>query len=751
MALFQFSEIDNPALQGIGLRDFIDGSTTIVEEASKRIYLSSTGRRIELDLADTEQFGPRSLCTKLTFYVLDPQTGEDVVYAVATEFPPGLIPGPGLYQLLTRDTVNGSSGKDFLESYGDAFSSSQGDALYGFGGDDTLVTDDNKTLLDGGTGNDKFFLSTPTQTFLTNTFAIDGGEGFDTLHIAYGGSIAFEAMENTPAIAGIERIEFGQYIVSSTLVRFTSAQIAALPADLQIDTAREAFTKFDIARTPGESVNIDLSGWAFTGWDPQQVPMRQVFTYNLAENSPLDDRVKGSIFLDFIRAHGGNDLIDGYAGNDILLGDQGRDTVYGGAGDDRIVVNDGDAEAGEIIDGGEGNDILQAEGDLRGVTIRGIERVQATSGATVQFGNTLRSDVAFDVNGIATLIRVHLDNGQPLDASGWTTVNWVSGSQLEIVGSAGADRIIAPKIAVSVLGGEGLDTVSLDRSFRTSSVVLDLSDATDEHVLSDGTVLKSIERFELTGGTARDILAGGAFGDTLAGGGGRDMLDGGGGADLLDGGAGDDILDGGLGNDTFVVSGNDAILDSGGLDTVLVAGSFSLAALAQIENLSVQSASSTAAIGLSGNALANVINGNAGVNTLQGQAGNDTLNGLAGNDTVLGGAGKDILSGGAGKDTFTFNSSLNKSTNVDTITDFRATDDTIRLDDAVFKGVKRGALAKSAFVLGQKAADAQDRVIYDKKAGALYYDPDGTGSAKQLLFAKLANKAALSHLDFAIV
>lgn len=229
------------------------------------------------------------------------------------------------------------------------------------------------------------------------------------------------------------------------------------------------------------------------------------------------------------------------------------------------------------------------------------------------------------------------------------------------------------------------------------------------------------------------------------------MLDGGAGDDVLDGGTGADFLDGGLGNDTYVVSGADVIVDAGGYDTLLVAGSLSLATVPQIEKLGVWAGSSTNSLSLTGNALANTLTGNAGANVLSGGDGRDVLQGLAGNDLLKGGPGNDTLRGGAGRDSFGFDTKPSGSANVDFLADFRAMDDTIRLDDAVFKGLKRGALAKVAFVLGKKAADAQDRIVYDKAAGVLYYDADGIGVAKQILIAKLPKKTGLSHLDFIVI
>ena len=120
------------------------------------------------------------------------------------------------------------------------------------------------------------------------------------------------------------------------------------------------------------------------------------------------------------------------------------------------------------------------------------------------------------------------------------------------------------------------------------------------------------------------------------------------------------------------------------------------------------------------------------IDTVVGAAGNDALSGEAGNDSLSGGAGNDILAGGAGQDVFVFDATFaktnaaNKKYNFDTIADFSAADDTIQLSKKIFtKIAKTGVLAKAAFVTGDKAHNSSDRIIYNAKNGALFYDATG--------------------------
>ena len=62
-----------------------------------------------------------------------------------------------------------------------------------------------------------------------------------------------------------------------------------------------------------------------------------------------------------------------------------------------------------------------------------------------------------------------------------------------------------------------------------------------------------------------------------------------------------------------------------------------------------------------------------------------------------------------------------------------------------------GGVGADMFTTGTKAKDAEDRIVYDKKTGAVYYDKDGTGSAAQVEIATLSNKANLKYDDFFVV
>jgi len=243
----------------------------------------------------------------------------------------------------------------------------------------------------------------------------------------------------------------------------------------------------------------------------------------------------------------------------------------------------------------------------------------------------------------------------------------------------------------------------------------------------------NLENLTLTGTAAINGI-GNTLGNTLTGNSGNN---------ILNGGAGNDTMLGGLGNDTYLVnSAGDVVTEEvgQGADTVKSVISYTLGA-----NLEYLALVGTLAINGTGNILNNNLQGNSAANTLNGGGGNDILNGNLGNDS---------LTGGAGKDTFVFNGTLDAATNNDTITDFIAINDTIRLDHSVFTSLTTtGTLAADNFRSSTTgtAADANDFILYNRSTGALLYDADGSGTGGAIQFATLTTHPIITAADFFVV
>ncbi|MBJ6125471.1 calcium-binding protein [Microvirga splendida] len=287
----------------------------------------------------------------------------------------------------------------------------------------------------------------------------------------------------------------------------------------------------------------------------------------------------------------------------------------------------------------------------------------------------------------------------------------------QIEGGAGADVIA---------GGDGFDTVSF--AHAAAGVVASMAGGTGGDAAGD--VYSSIEH-----------LLGSHHADTFYGNGVA-------------------VLQGSGGNDIYYVSGGDQVVETagGGYDKVVVTGtSYRLDAAAEVEELLFAGVSSRKSYSLTGSSAANTMKGSVGKDTLKGLDGKDKLYGGSGDDKLYGGSGNDLLSGSKGKDSFLFDTKLGTSTtdrkvNFDTITDFSTKDDTIRLENKIFAKLKKtGTLKKDFFATGTKAIDKNDYIVYNKKAGVLSYDADGSGRGKAIEFAQVKKGLALSHLDIFVM
>jgi Ca2+-binding RTX toxin-like protein len=173
-----------------------------------------------------------------------------------------------------------------------------------------------------------------------------------------------------------------------------------------------------------------------------------------------------------------------------------------------------------------------------------------------------------------------------------------------------------------------------------------------------------------------------------------------------------------------------------------------------------------------GGNLADIFNGFAGNDTLNGREGNDRLAGDTGNDTILGAGGNDVLSGdagadkviggagidtivgGANNDIFVFNAGASAA-NRDVIQDFTnaaGNNDTFQLENAVMPALgAAGALKSAAFFAGAAAHDADDRIIYNRSTGNVFYDSNGNLAGGSVIIATLTTKPLLTAADFQVI
>ncbi len=135
-------------------------------------------------------------------------------------------------------------------------------------------------------------------------------------------------------------------------------------------------------------------------------------------------------------------------------------------------------------------------------------------------------------------------------------------------------------------------------------------------------------------------------------------------------------------------------------------------------------------------------------------SGNDTFKNAGGHaGPVHGGDGNDTLIAGPHTDKFVFDATLNAVTNVDRVKHFDPGTDKLILDQTFFAALSGpGNLASAEFHKGAHAHDLDDRIIYNKHTGALYYDQDGNGVGfAQVEFAKLDKGLNLHASDFVVI
>jgi hypothetical protein len=427
-----------------------------------------------------------------------------------------------------------------------------------------------------------------------------------------------------------------------------------------------------------------------------------------------NDRIIGSDKANTLHGNGGLDFLAGLGGNDKVYGDDGTDTLYGD-GIPSIPSGVGMGDGAVTKAAGAGNSGFATALDI-------TNDFALTANANIENATT---DPHVTISGTGDGTRDYYQLTLAAGATITLDIDGMSGGGNSNVRIYGADTSSYRSTFNdgSVLDGAGGSSTSLDSFGRYTTVTagtyyIRVSQFTSAGVLPNGTTYTlQVSVSDQVGGIGASA--------------GNDTLDGGGGADTMFGGAG---------NDTYIVDNTGDVISEvsgGGNDTVRSSVNYTLSG--QIENMVLTGSDAVNGIG---NSLANSMTGNGAANT---------INGMAGNDKIYGGLGTDILTGGSGKDIFVFDSKLGAN-NIDTINGFSVKDDTIWLDNDIFKGFsKTGDLSSTAFYVGSKAHDSTDHIIYDASSGGLLYDGDGSGKHAAIEFALLGKGLDITAADFHVI
>lgn len=501
------------------------------------------------------------------------------------------------------------------------------------------------------------------------------------------------------------------------------------------------------------SSTINIASGAFTSCNSMTNNIAIAYTCSIenAVGGSAADIIYGNLLANSLYGGAGNDSLFGYAGNDRLYGGAGNDAIDGGEGVDYVYFDaawsamliaydaatmtfsfSSTVAGADKVTGVEyfvdSNNVIRAASELGAGTpppvYSGVASIAAST-ASILEGSSGSKVYEFVVTLSAASASTASVQWALSLSSGSTAASAAdfTGAQSGTLTFAAGQT--SAKIQVFVAGDttfENNETFSVVLSNPSSGMTLGTALASGVIANDDGQTINGTNR--------ANVLSGSELGDFIYGFGGGDTIYGNGGADYIDGGAGADIMYGGLGDDTYVVeSSNDRVFESVGQGTDTVRTNLANYTLgAEVENLVY---TGTSAFVGTGNALANQIVGAAGA------------------DRLNGGAGSDVLTGGAGRDTFDFSNVLNAS-NVDTITDFNAVDDTIRLKASVFTGLGSAGttLSAAAFAVGAATTTAQ-KIIYDQGSGSLFYDADGSGAGAAIKFAVLTSPTGtITNADF---
>ena len=711
--------------------------------------------------------------------------------------------------LAGNDTLNGGLGNDtMIGGDGD-------DILLGGGGSDTLYGDGGNDILWGSWLYGDSQLSDPQFRALldadkaNSVDGLYGGLGND-LYI-------FDKFSNTPLIyentnEGTDTIlgDLTSYTIGNNVENYINDLYLSYPDPDALPVSITGNNLDNIITTsPGGWPDPDEFN---ESWDLLLADAAFLSTFLSSNFSTLepDDSIQARFYgmagNDTLVSNFGDDLLDGGTGNDILMSGGGNDTLTGGLGNDTLNGGDGndlfivaltaDHTATETINGGNGtsDEIRFTSTTASTLTlssnVTNVENITIGTGTAATAVTT--ATTALNINAANLTYGAHITGN-----NGNNILTGTLGYNDTLIGGLGNDTYVinnAGDVVTEALGA-GTDLIQSTISFTASDHIENLTLTGTSNINATGNSLNNT----LTGNTGNNTLNGGAGNDIMVGGAGNDtyivdsatdvvtegsnagadtiqttltafsiaslanienlsfagignatltgntlnnVLTGLAGNDTLDGGSGNDNMVGGLGNDTYIVDNtSDVITEASSEGTDTIQSSVTFTASAHVENLTL---TGSAAINGAGNTLDNNITGNSGINNLSGGDGNDLL---------FGGLGNDTLTGGAGADTFVFNTKLNARSNLDTITDFSHSDDTIQLSKSVMSALgATGTLSANDFKFSTQTLDTSDRIIYNQTSGALFYDGDGSGRSAAVQIALLNSlPTGIDNTDFVIV
>jgi len=444
----------------------------------------------------------------------------------------------------------------------------------------TVATDTVTASLRTDSGADTLTVNLVPTANASNDFGNVSGANFETISIN-----ASRSSTNTTSTAAL---------LDLTNTSGTTSVVVSGGTTLATVVSSTALASFDAsANSAGVNATLTASAVALTATGTPAAD-------TIASGSGSDS-ISGGDGNDSILGGAGADTINGGGGDDTLDGGAGADSISGGAGSDSLVTSAG----ADTLDGGDGADTLTissaAYTNLSGLTLTGIETLNANSNAFTATVSQFQGITTFTNASAITFT----DAGTITGKSGVTshtlangvntiTLQGTSAANHSVLGGTSADTINLSSTFLTlndtITGGTGVDTVNVTGNTQSAATtwidaISEVETITFANTTSnvsitpvDGVVASgatvTIDTTAMTSGVltfigsnesnGKYIISAGSANDVITAGDGADSVYGGYGADTIVGGKGNDVLFGDQGVDTFkfvATNGSDSILD----------------------------------------------------------------------------------------------------------------------------------------------------------------------------------------------
>jgi Ca2+-binding RTX toxin-like protein len=468
------------------------------------------------------------------------------------------------------DTLSGSVGNDtFYLANGDFAS---GESIDGGADTDAIVltnattvnftsgTVSNIETLTGSSGNDTITMSA---TQWAGFSTINLGSGTNVLNVVASGDISAQP---TPTISNVTT---GNLTGTSgnDSITLTGAQLDAIVTGAGTINLGAGTDSINLTSTSADLNTLGATNASIQGVEAISAATAGSGVTIMLSGQTEGFTITGSSGADTITGGSGNDNISAGAGADVITGGAGVDTLSGGAGNDTF--NLANFAAGESIDGGADADAIVLTNattvNFTTGTISNVETLTGSSGndtvtmSTNQWTGFNTIDLGSGTNVLNVVASGDISAGAMPTVSNVTTGNLTGTSGNETLTGAQLDAIIIGAGTINL--GAGTDTINL----TSTSADLNTLGATNASIqgveaISAATAGSGVT-ITLSGQTEGFTITGSANNDTVTGGRGADTITGGAGVDrFVFNSASSPGTVGGSG-DTGTVTGYDVITD----------------------------------------------------------------------------------------------------------------------------------------------------------------------------------------------